>query len=337
MTASRNPKHLGFLIFPGFPMACLTSAIEPLRAANEITGQRAFRWSVLSENGARVASSAEVVFDPTMALSEAAGLDCLFFLSSPSGWFDAPKKALAELRWLARQGVGMGGFSGGIFPLVRAGLMEGHAVSVHWCYEAAFKAEFPKIDARSAVMSIDQSRMTAAGATAVFDLMLKLIEDDLGPEIMTEVACWFQHPVVRGPDVTQRTPGYRADRTQDMLPQAVAQAIRLFSDNIEEPLAIAEVAREVGVSPRQLDRSFRSSTGQAPLRYYRMIRMKKARQLVQFSDESITSVAMSVGYASSTPMVRHYVEEFGLTPQADRAARNSFREKGTAPRFAAQS
>ena len=32
------PFRLGFLMFPGFPMACLTSAIEPLRAANEIVG-----------------------------------------------------------------------------------------------------------------------------------------------------------------------------------------------------------------------------------------------------------------------------------------------------------
>ena len=31
-----TPLRLGFLMFPGFPMACLTSAIEPLRAANEI-------------------------------------------------------------------------------------------------------------------------------------------------------------------------------------------------------------------------------------------------------------------------------------------------------------
>ena len=37
-----GPLRLGFLLFPGFPMACLTSAIEPLRAANEITGRRAF-------------------------------------------------------------------------------------------------------------------------------------------------------------------------------------------------------------------------------------------------------------------------------------------------------
>ena len=333
---SENPKHLGFLIFPGFPMACLTSAIEPLRAANEITGTRSFRWSVLSEDRAGVASSAEVVFEPTLALNEATGLEALFFLSSPEGRFRNPRKALAELRWLTRQGVRMGGFSGGIFPLARAGLLAGHAASVHWCYEAAFKAEFPEIEAREAVMTIDRTRITAAGATAVFDLMLKLIEEDLGPEVMTEVACWFQHPVVRGPDVTQRLPGYRADRTRDTLPMPVAAAIELFSRHIDEPLSIAEVAQRVGLSPRQLDRAFRRATGQAPLRYYRMIRMRQARQLVQFSDETLSAIALAVGYAGSTPMVRHYVEEFGLTPRADRAARNDFRQRGTGPRHVAQ-
>ena len=336
MTKSENAKHLGFLIFPGFPMACLTSAIEPLRAANEITGRRAFCWSVLSEDRARVASSADVVFEPNLALSEARGLDYLFFLSSPDGWFAAPRVACASLRWLARQSVRMGGFSGGIFPLARTGLLTGHACSVHWCYDAAFRADFPTIDARHEVMTIDRSRVTAAGATAVFDLMLKLIEDDLGPEVMTEVACWFQHPVVRGPDVIQRTPGWREDRTQDTLPLAIAEAIRLFSTHIDEPLAIAEVATDVGLSTRQLDRLFRRYTGQAPARYYRMIRMKQARQLVQFSDATITSVAFAVGYASSTPMVRHYVEEFGLTPQADRTARNHFRQKGSGLRHVAQ-
>ena len=35
-------QSVGFLIFEGFPMACLTSMIEPLRAANEISGQEAF-------------------------------------------------------------------------------------------------------------------------------------------------------------------------------------------------------------------------------------------------------------------------------------------------------
>ena len=336
MTVSENAKHLGFLIFPGFPMACLTSAIEPLRAANEITGRRAFRWSVIAEDRAPVASSAEVMFEPGLTLAEARNLDYLFFLSSPTGWFRNPRAAGAGVRWLARQGVPVGGFSGGIFPLARLGLLDGHGCSVHWCYDAAFNAAHPGVQARAEVMTIDHGRITAAGATAVFDLMLKLIEDDLGPEVMTEVACWFQHPVVRGPDVMQRRPGWRVDRTQDLMPRAVAAAIRLFAAHIDQPLTIAEVALRVGQSARQLDRAFQRSTGVTPLRYYRMIRLKQARQLVQFSDASITSVALAVGYAASTPMVRHYVEEFGLTPKADRDARNTFRQNGTALRQMAQ-
>ena len=61
---------LGFLIFPGFPMSCLTSAIEPLRAANEIVGTEAFSWVLISEQGSRVNSSARVGFDPDQALAD---------------------------------------------------------------------------------------------------------------------------------------------------------------------------------------------------------------------------------------------------------------------------
>ncbi|MFN3578061.1 MAG: GlxA family transcriptional regulator, partial [Tabrizicola sp.] len=60
----RGPLRLGFLMFPGFPMACLTSAIEPLRAANEITGRKQFVWKLVAEASAPVRSSAEIGFDP---------------------------------------------------------------------------------------------------------------------------------------------------------------------------------------------------------------------------------------------------------------------------------
>jgi transcriptional regulator GlxA family with amidase domain len=68
---------IGFLIFPGFPMACLTSMIEPLRAANEIAGQEAFGWKLVSEHGGRVMSSAKVAFEADVALALDLALDLL--------------------------------------------------------------------------------------------------------------------------------------------------------------------------------------------------------------------------------------------------------------------
>jgi hypothetical protein len=70
MTERGPPLRLGFLMFPGFPMACLTSAIEPLRAANEITGRRNSSGRLVAEASAPVRSSAEIGFDPDVTLQE---------------------------------------------------------------------------------------------------------------------------------------------------------------------------------------------------------------------------------------------------------------------------
>ena len=84
-------QSIGFLIFDGFPMACLTSMIEPLRAANEISGQDAFSWMLMAETMDKICSSAGVNFEPDMVLGQAEGPDYLFLLSPPMAGFSNPK------------------------------------------------------------------------------------------------------------------------------------------------------------------------------------------------------------------------------------------------------
>ena len=313
-----TPKTLGFLLFPGFPMACLTSAIEPLRAANEICGRRVFAWKLVGEEMTPVRSSAEVRFDVDMALNDVSELDDLYLLSPPVAEFANPRKGFAALRRLNRAGMVLGAFSGGIFPLVRSGVMAGRKCSVHWCYEAAFKAEFPGMEASRSAIVRDGRRATASGAGAVFDLMLRLIEETLGRDTMTEVACWFQHPFVRDADASQKIPVQRVGGTDDLLPEPIRDAIRIFGEHIEDPILIADVAVAVAISERHLERSFKAVTGQSPLKYYRLMRLKKARQRVLYSTDTITEIAQSVGYAGSGPMARHYTAEFGVHPTDER-------------------
>ncbi|MEP3279621.1 MAG: GlxA family transcriptional regulator [Stappiaceae bacterium] len=324
MTANQTIV-VGFLIFPGFPMACLTSIIEPLRAANEISGQKAFNWKMLSERPGRVMSSADVGFDAETALSDVDDLDALFMLSSPMAKFDDPRNSHGKLRSLERHGVVVGGISGGVFPLVRSGLMDGYACSVHWCYGAAFRAEFPEADASDDVIVMDGRRHTASGAAAAFDLALHLIEKRLGADIATEVACWFQHPLLRGKGIRQRIPTLNQPDPSDRLPDPVEPAIRLFARHIEVPISVQKVANQVGVSPRHLERAFKKHTGQSPSHYYRALRMKAARQLVVYSKDSVAEIALAVGYSSATPLLQHYCAAFGISPQEDRASINQFR------------
>jgi transcriptional regulator GlxA family with amidase domain len=322
---------VGFLIFPGFPMSCLTSMIEPLRAANEIAECQAFRWQIISETGERTASSAQVVFEPDRKLADADNIDYLFLLSSPTANFTERKASEGHVRRLVRHGVAVGSVSGGVFPLARTGLLEGHPVSVHWCYEAAFGQEFPDHDVRNDVIVFDHPRYTVSGAAAAFDLMLSFIDDRLGAETATEVACWFQHPIVRGRGVQQKTPTFHRDSTADMLPASVAKAVDIMARHVADPFAIKSLAAEVGVSPRTLERQFKDATGQSPARYYRTLRMKAARQLVLFSRETMSRVAVAVGYETASPLTLHYREEFGVSPIEDRTSINRFRVTDNRP------
>ncbi|MDQ2066198.1 helix-turn-helix domain-containing protein [Xinfangfangia sp. CPCC 101601] len=318
-------------MFPGFPMACLTQAIEPLRAANEIVGRREFVWQLVAETAQPVRSSAEIGFDPDVTLQDVAGLDQLYLLAPPDAEFADPRRSPARLRWLDRTGVTLGAFSGGIFPLARAGLMEGRGCAVHWCYEAAFKAEFPDVTALETAIHTERRRNTVAGSGAVFDLMLRLVEERLGRDCMTEVACWFQHPFLRDADASQKVPVARAANTADNLPPQIRDAIRLFETHVEDPLRIPDVAAAVGLSGRHFERLFKRETGQSPLRYYHHLRLSKARQRVLYTNDSLRDIAASVGYLTSSPMIRHYTELFGVSPKDERRLTLSMRQARMSP------
>jgi transcriptional regulator GlxA family with amidase domain len=321
--------RIGFLTFPGFPMACLTSMIEPLRAANEISEQAFFEWTLISEQGAKVVSSAGVVFEADCGLHDKLDVDLLIILSGPTSNFDQPKQANGILRLLNRQGVVLGGVSGGVFPLVRSGVMEGHRVSVHWCYEAAFRAAFPDVDATDDVITRDRRKYTASGAAAAFDLALQLIEERLSGETAHEVACWFQHPVMRGEGVRQRVPAQVGIDTN--LPSLVRRAVTLFTDKMSDPISVAEVADTLGVSPRQIERAFKKATNQSPSHYFRDMRMKAAKQLILYSKNNMDEIAYAVGYGTSKPLITHYKRAYGITPQEDRARINAFRVQENVP------
>ncbi len=323
--------HLGFLIMPGFPMACLTSMIEPLRAANEIADTQAFRWTLISETGGAVESSAMVTFPPAINLAAAEAIDYLIVLSPPDAKFANPRASNGALRNMERHGATLGGVSGGVFPLARAGLMEGHVTSVHWCYAAAFADEFPTHATTDEVIMPDRRRVTISGAAAGFDFALMLIDQKLGSEVMTEVACWFQHPLVRGEGVRQKIPAMRVATTSDMLPDPVASAMRLMSENLEDPICIADICEQITISPRHLERLFKKLTGKSPLAYYHTLRMTSARQLVMYSNRSMREIAQAVGYTTASPFRQRYAEIFGLSPDEDRRKINMFRVQGNAP------
>ena len=215
-----------------------------------------------------------------------------------------------------------------MFPLARTKLVSAVPLSVHWCYRATFEKEFPDYLASDQIIEVAQSFITASGAAGGFEVVLNFIEERLGSHVSTEVACWFQHPMMRKSGIRQITPVPDESFTKESLPAAVSDAIALMQSHINDPLAIEDIADAVGLTSRHLERLFKSSTGHSPFAFYRTLRMKAARQLVLYTNEKISIIAEELGYSQLRVFRRHYQASFTTSPEDDRRQINLYRVEG---------
>ena len=311
-------------------MACLTSMIEPLRASNEISDTKSFEWKLFSENADKVEASANVAFETDGKIEEIEKLDALILLSPPNADF-INSRSVGVIRRLERHGCTIGAVSGGVFLLAKAKVRPNIRYSVHWCYAAAFTNQFPNNISSEQVIETDRNIMTASGAAAAFDLALLLIRSRLGSSVAAEVACWFQHPIMRNQDVKQVIPSLNELEGLEEMPELARKAISLVNQKINYPLQVNDIADEIGITSRHLSRIFKEATGESPRKYFRKLRVNAARQMILYTNEKIGKIALSVGFSSASILRRHYIDLFSLSPEEERKKINVFRVNDNFP------
>lgn len=310
-----SPRHLGLLLVPDFPLMAFSSAIEPLRAANLISGATLYRWHLLSTDGAPVLASSGIGVLPDGPLAAAPRLDSLLVCGGldPQA-FDDPG-ALAWLRERAQAGTAVGALSTGTFVLARAGLLDGYRCTTHWEALPALTEAFPDLEVSGSLFEIDRDRATSAGGTAAMDLVLHLIAREHGDELAEAVSDNFIHGRIRAS--ADRQPMTEQIRLRARAPK-LAAAIDLMQGHVEQPLSTAEIAARIGVSRRQLERLFQHHRGCTPRDYYMRLRLEHARVLLLETGLSILNVALASGFVSQSHFGACYRRHFGRTPGVER-------------------
>jgi transcriptional regulator GlxA family with amidase domain len=308
-------QRIGVLLVPGFPMMAFSSAIEPLRAANLISGQPLYEWHLLSPDGQPVRASNGIPVVPDAPMCEAPTLDAVFVCSGldPQG-FEHPR-AFAWLRDRAHSGTRIGALSTGTFALARAGLLDGFRCTTHWEHLPALAEAWPDLEVTGGLFEIDRCRFTSAGGTAAMDLILHLIAKDHGDELAAAVSNNFLHGRIRAP--ADRQPMTDQVRLRARAPK-LATAIDLMQVNVEQPLSTADVAARIGISRRQLERLFQLHRHCTPSEYYMKIRLEHARVLLLETGLSLLNVALASGFVSQSHFGACYREHFGHTPGDER-------------------
>ncbi len=312
-----TPTTIGYLLIPGFSLLSYASAVEPLRAANTLSGRSLSRWRHISPDGDGVAASNGVIIAPDLRREGAADLEILFVVAggNPAAFRD--RSTLSRLRRLSQSKLIIGGISGGAYILARAGLLRGYRCTLHWEHAESFREDFPDLDLRRSLYEIDRDRLTCSGGTASLDLLHELIARDHGTALARRVSDWFLQPEIRvsaGPD--RMTPGERFGVGNPAL-QKVLAAIEAEAD---APLSPRQLAAMAGVSVRQLERLFRSHLGVAPRAHDRRVRLDRARLLLHQTGLSVLEVALACGFASASHFSRSYRAAFGYPPVRERKA-----------------
>lgn len=305
----------GFLLLPRYSMIALSSVIEPLRMANQLSGQLLYEWIVLSADGQPVNASNGLRISPDTGIDGAGRLDILFVCGGLEVKFASNKNLTGWLRRLARRHIPLGGLCTGSYILARAGLLDGYRATIHWENIAGLREEFPRIISTDELFVMDRDRFTCSGGIAPLDMMLTLISQQQGIELAAGISEEFIHDRIRTVDDHQRDPlKLRIGLGQPKLVEAVG----LMEANIEEPIPLDDLARYVEVSRRQLERLFKKYLNCVPTRYYLNLRLTRARQLLLQTDMSIANIALTCGFISAPHFSKCYRALYGRPPSQQR-------------------
>jgi len=320
MDAQKAPRRFVFVLTDNFSLLSYAAAVDCLRIANRMAEQRIYTWVASGDSDDTVSCSAGSRFKLDMPLSELARDDTILICGGTDIQKATTKRLLNWIRREARRGLKIGGLCTASYVLAKAGLLEGKKATIHWENHDSFAEEFDDVELTKSVFTVDGNRMTTAGGTSSIDLMLKLIADDYDEKMANAVADQLIYASIRTDQDTQRLSvptriGVRHPK--------LSQVIQMMEANIEEPISPSILAKDAGMSTRQLERLFRRYLNRSPKRYYMELRLQKARNLLMQTDMTVINVALACGFSSPSHFSKCYRAHYNTTPYRERGSHSS--------------
>lgn len=100
-------------------------------------------------------------------------------------------------------------------------------------------------------------------------------------------------------------------------------------EDVRGELSLGEFAQSVNLSVWRLCHIFKSDVGMPPIRYLRLLRMERAKGLLESSFLSVKEIAFQVGLNDESHFVRDFKSTYGFSPALYRSRfKNNHSEEG---------
>ena len=306
-----------FVIVPRFNMATLVSLIEPMRVANYLCSKQIYSWTILSFEGSQVCASNGMSVKAIKPTENIKSHDLIFILGSWGCEHYARRELTAWVRHQYSRGARICSVELGCYIVARAGLLAGKKLTTHWSWLPGFQERYSEMEVVEQLYTINEKVISCAGGFSGIDMMLQLISDQLGSRLSGEIADqMLYHPIRAGESPQRRLLG----RGNEELLPLVAKAIDYIEENIGDPLPIPDIATQIGVSQRQLERQFKRSIGCSVVQFALLARLQHSRVLLIATKLSVREIATASGFNTLSHFSYAFKKCFGRRPSEYRLA-----------------
>jgi AraC-like DNA-binding protein len=109
------------------------------------------------------------------------------------------------------------------------------------------------------------------------------------------------------------------------LDKRVEKIIDMMREDVRGELSLSEFAQSVNLSVWRLCHIFKSDVGMPPMRFLRLLRMERAKDLLESSFLSVKEIGYRVGLNDESHFVRDFKSVYGSSPAC---YRTQFRNNG---------
>jgi transcriptional regulator GlxA family with amidase domain len=310
---------VGFILANQFTLTAFSAFADTLRLASD-EGDRSrqilCRWTVMSSTARPVMASCGVEILPQARLLDPQIFDYIAVVGGLlHRGLQIDTETEAYLRRAAAARVRLVGVCTGSFILARAGLLEGRRCCVSWFHRQDYMDEFGGPEPVSdQLYLIDGNRITCSGGAGVADLAAALVERHVGRSAARKSLNVLMLDDSRPAGSAQPAPAF----VQGARDERVRRAALLMEQSFSQPRPIGEIARQIGLSERQLDRLFCRELGAGPGEIYRAMRIDYGHWLLLHTRRTVLEIATMAGFSDGAHFSREFRKRFGVAPSGAR-------------------
>jgi len=298
------------IVIINYPNA-LQSAVQGLRELFLLANK------IIAENQLDMQFTIELV-QPDSALGDMPKSDVVILPPNLDGcYYESPQaKLLQYLNDAHQAGSILCSACAGTFILAHTGLLDNRTVTTHWQLENSFSEQFPKVFLKIESLLInDGDIVSAGGLMSWIDLGLEIVAQFTKPNIMRMLGKYL---IVDTGKREQRYYGSFTPRFSHGNKQ-VLQVQHYIQSNYNQVMNIKVLAALACMSERTFLRQFTSATMLKPIQYIQRVRVQKACELLESTQQRFEKISLGIGYDDANSFRRVFVKVIGLNPTEFRA------------------